>query len=257
MDRFEELLRGAHAMDEHFRSAPLKDNMPMILALLGVWYNNFFGYESFAVLPYIQQLELLPDYLQQTDMESNGKRIGRDGRAVDYQTGPVLWGGIGTNAQHAFFQLLHQGTKVIPADFIIARDSHSPYAHQQRMLVANAVAQMETLMAGKTAAESQREMSALPAEKREFLAPYKEFAGNKPSNALLTAKLTPETLGALVALYEHKVFVQGAIWNINSYDQWGVEYGKQVAQTVLEALELGTAGAAVSSSTRALVERLR
>lgn len=257
MDRFEDLLRGAYAMDEHFRGAPLESNMPVILALLGVWYNNFFGYESFAILPYLQQLELLPDYLQQTDMESNGKRIDRDGSAVDYQTGPVLWGGVGTNAQHAFFQLLHQGTKVIPADFIIARQSHSPYSQQQRMLVANAVAQMETLMSGKTAAEAKREMSALPAGRQEFLAPYKEFAGNKPGNALLTEKLTPETLGALIALYEHKVFVQGAIWNINSYDQWGVEYGKQVAQTVLQALESGTAGGPVSSSTQSLVERLK
>lgn len=257
MDRFEDLLRGAHAMDEHFRSAPLKSNMPVILALLGVWYNNFFGYESCAILPYIQQLELLPDYLQQTDMESNGKRIDREGRPVGYQTGPILWGGVGTNAQHAFFQLLHQGTKVIPADFIIARHSHSPYSQQQRMLVSNAIAQMETLMAGKTAAEAKREMSALPAGKQEFLAPYKEFAGNKPSNALVTEKLTPETLGALIALYEHKVFVQGAVWNINSYDQWGVEYGKQVAQTVLQALESGSAGGPVSGSTQALIERLK
>ncbi|HEX5056293.1 MAG TPA: glucose-6-phosphate isomerase [Gammaproteobacteria bacterium] len=257
MDRFEELLRGAHAMDEHFRTAPLKSNMPVILALLGVWYNNFFGYESFAILPYIQQLELLPNYLQQTDMESNGKRIDREGREVDYETGPILWGGVGTNAQHAFFQLLHQGTKIIPSDFIIARQGHGPYSQQQRMLVANAVAQMETLMTGKTAAEARREMSALPAGRQEFLAPYKEFAGNKPSNALLTEKLTPETLGALIALYEHKVFVQGAVWNINSYDQWGVEYGKQVAQTVLQALESGTAGGPVSSSTRSLVERLK
>jgi glucose-6-phosphate isomerase len=257
MDRFEDLLRGAHAMDEHFRNAPLQANMPVILALLGVWYNNFFGYESCAILPYIQQLELLPDYLQQTDMESNGKRIDRNGQAVDYQTGPVLWGGVGTNAQHAFFQLLHQGTKVIPADFIMARQSHSPYAQQQRMLVSNAVAQMETLMSGKTAAEAQREMSGLPASQQQFLAAYKEFAGNKPSNALLTDKLTPETLGALIALYEHKVFVQGVIWNINSFDQWGVEYGKQVAQTVLKALEAGTAGTPVSGSTQSLVERLK
>jgi glucose-6-phosphate isomerase len=258
MDRFEDLLRGAAAMDEHFCSAPLPANMPVILALLGVWYNNFFGYESLAVLPYIQQLELLPDYLQQTDMESNGKRIDRNGQAVDYQTGPLLWGGVGTNAQHAFFQLLHQGTKVIPADFIIARHSHSPYPQQQRMLVANAVAQMETLMSGKTAAEAQREMSALPAKQQQFLASYKEFTGNKPSNALVTEKLTPETLGALIALYEHKVFVQGVIWNINSYDQWGVEYGKQVAQTVLQALDgTGTTGGPVSSSTRNLVERLK
>jgi glucose-6-phosphate isomerase len=257
MDRFEELLRGAHAMDEHFRNAPLQANMPVILALLGVWYNNFFGYESYVVLSYIQQLELLPDYLQQTDMESNGKRIDRDGKEVDYQTGPILWGGVGTNAQHAFFQLLHQGTKVIPSDFIIARHGHDPYPHQQRMLVANAVAQMETLMSGKTAAEAKREMSKQSASQQQFLAPYKEFTGNKPSNALLTEKLTPETLGALIALYEHKVFVQGVIWNINSYDQWGVEYGKQVAQTVLQALETKAAGSPVSSSTQSLVERLK
>ncbi|HEY3487007.1 MAG TPA: glucose-6-phosphate isomerase, partial [Gammaproteobacteria bacterium] len=220
----------------------------------GVWYRNFCGYETHAVLPYLQHLEFLPDYLQQADMESNGKRVDRDGIPVDYLTGPVLWGGVGTNAQHAFFQLLHQGMQTIPADFIIAHHSHSPLQHQHRMLVANAVAQMEALMAGKTDAEVGHESAAKKQDR--LLTPYKIFAGNKPSNALVTEKLTPEALGALIALYEHKIFVQGVIWNINSYDQWGVEYGKQMAKTILQALESSVANS-VSNSTQDLVTRLK
>ena len=259
MDRFEELLGGAYEMDEHFRNAPIEQNMPVLLALLGIWYNNFLGRETYAILPYIQHLSSLPDYLQQADMESNGKRVDRNGVAVDYQTGPILWGGTGTNAQHAFFQLLHQGTKVVPADFIFARDSHSPYDKQHRMLISNTLAQMEALMRGKTRDEVSAEMrtKGLPEDECERLAPYREFAGNKPSNALLTAKLTPVSLGALIALYEHKIFVQGVIWNINSYDQWGVEYGKQVANSVLPVLEGASPDSIdVSSSTRELINRL-
>lgn len=260
MDQFENLLEGAYEMDVHFRDAPPESNLPVVLGLLGVWYNNFLGYDSHAVLPYIQHLSSLPSYLQQADMESNGKRVDRNGVAVDYQTGPILWGGAGTNAQHAFFQLLHQGTKTVPADFIVARDSHSPYDKQQRMLISNALAQMEALMRGKTHEEISAEMEAngLTAEECRRLAPYRVFTGNKPSNALLTDKLTPAALGALVALYEHKIFVQGVIWNINSYDQWGVEYGKHVANSVLPVLEGEPLNSIdVSSSTQALISRLR
>jgi glucose-6-phosphate isomerase len=259
MDKFEDLLGGAYEMDEHFRNAPLDQNMPVLLALLGVWYNNFLGCETLAVLPYIQHLASFPAYLQQADMESNGKRVDRDGNAVDYQTGPILWGGTGTNAQHAFFQLLHQGTRTVPADFIIARDSHSPYDNQQRMLVSNALAQMESLMRGKARDEAIAEMSAkgLPKDECQRLAAYREFTGNKPSNALVTDQLTPAALGALVALYEHKIFVQGVIWNINSYDQWGVEFGKQVANSVLPVLEgKPVSSIDVSSSTSELISRL-
>lgn len=255
MDKFEELLDGAFAMDEHFRTAPLEQNMPVILALLGVWYNNFLGFETHAILPYIQHLASLPDYLQQADMESNGKSVDRDGNRVDYQTGPVIWGGTGTNAQHAFFQLMHQGTKPIPADFILARESHAPLANQQRMLLANGLAQMEALMKGKTAAEVSAELAArkVPQETAQRLVPYQVFEGNKPGNAILMDKLTPSTLGALIALYEHKIFVQGVIWNINSFDQWGVEYGKQLAKGVLKALENQPDGLDVSSSTQNLI----
>jgi glucose-6-phosphate isomerase len=260
MDRFEDLLGGAYEMDEHFRNAPLDQNIPVILALLGVWYNNFLGSETFAVLPYVQHLASFPAYLQQADMESNGKRVDRNGQVVDYQTGPILWGGTGTNAQHAFYQLLHQGTKLVPADFIITRDSHSPYDKQQRMLVSNALAQMEALMRGKTRTEVMEEMSAKGAREDECqrLAAYREFTGNKPSNALVTDLLTPAALGALIAMYEHKIFVQGVIWNINSYDQWGVEFGKQVANSVLPVLEgKDISSLDVSSSTRELISRLR
>lgn len=257
MDRFEQLLEGAFAMDEHFRTARLEQNMPVILALLGVWYNNFLGFETHAILPYIQHLASLPDYLQQADMESNGKSVDRDGNRVDYQTGPVIWGGTGTNAQHAFFQLMHQGTKPIPADFILAKQSHAPLANQQRMLLANGLAQMEALMKGKTAAEVAAELAArnIPPEGR--LTPYQVFEGNKPSNAILMDQLTPQTLGALIALYEHKIFVQGVIWNINSFDQWGVEYGKQLAKGVLKALENQPDGLDVSASTQNLINLVK
>jgi glucose-6-phosphate isomerase len=198
----------------------------------------------------VQHLELLPAYLQQADMESNGKRIDRDSAAVDYQTGPILWGGVGSNAEHAFFQLLHQGTRPVPSDFILAQRSHSPYPEQQRKLLAHGIAQMEALMCGKTADEA--------AQAPRRLAPYQSFEGNKPCNAIVMEKLTPATLGALLALYEHKIFVQGVIWNINSYDQWGVEYGKQVAGRVLRALEGQVdTGWAASSSTDELIKRVR
>ena len=260
MEQFENLLAGAYEMDEHFRQAPLDQNIPVLLALLGVWYNNFMDLETYAVLPYIQHLNSFPSYLQQADMESNGKGVDRIGDPVNYQTGPILWGGAGTNAQHAFYQLLHQGTKTVPADFIVARDSHSPYSNQQRMLVSNALAQMEALMRGKTNDEVTAEMKAKGASSSdcEKLAVYREFAGNKPSNALIANQLTAAALGALIAMYEHKIFVQGVIWNINSYDQWGVEYGKQVANSVLPVLEgESVSGIDVSSSTERLIDRLR
>jgi glucose-6-phosphate isomerase len=261
MERFEELLHGAFVMDEHFCSTPLESNMPVILALLGIWYNNFLAYETQAILPYIQHLSGLPAYLQQADMESNGKSVDREGNSVDYQTGPVIWGGAGTNAQHAFFQLLHQGSKIIPADFILARRGHSPLAGQQRMLLANGLAQMEALMRGKTADEVAGELAGLglPAELANRLTPYQVFDGNKPSNAIVMEQLTPVTLGALLALYEHKIFVQGVIWNINSFDQWGVEYGKQLAKGVLAALEgePDDGRFAVSASTARLINRLK
>ena len=260
MDRFEELLDGAFAMDEHFRTAPLAENMPVVLGLLGVWYNNFLHYDTHAILPYSQHLASLPNYLQQGDMESNGKHIDRAGAPVDYQTGPVIWGGAGTNAQHAFFQLMHQGSKTIPADFILSHTPHSPLVEQHRMLLANGIAQMEALMRGKTEAEVQQELSAngMGPEKIAKLAPYRAFVGNKPSNAIVLEQLTPASLGALIALYEHKIFVQGCIWNINSFDQWGVEYGKQMAQGVLQALEgAPAADFTVSDSTQALIDKLK
>ncbi len=260
MEEFDALLAGAYAMDQHFCNAPLTDNLPVILGLLGVWYNNFLGFDTLAVLPYVQHLEHFPGYLQQGDMESNGKRIDRNGNEVDYQTGPIIWGSTGTNAQHAFFQLMHQGTKPIPADFILVRDSHSDLANQQRMLLANGLAQMEALMRGKTADTVAQELSekGVSAEECERLSPYMVFEGNKPTNALLMDKLTPERLGALIALYEHKIFVQGIIWNINSFDQWGVEYGKQLAKNTLNALngEL-EAAKGFSASTKSLIDALK
>ncbi len=232
MDAFEELLAGAHAMDEHFRTAPLDKNLPVTLALLGVWYINFFDAETHAILPYDQYLHRFPAYLQQADMESNGKRVTRAGQAVDFATGPVIWGEPGTNGQHAFYQLIHQGTRLIPVDFLAAAESHNPLGEHQRILLANFFAQGEALMRGKTVAEARAELVAqgLSGEALERLLPHKLFPGNRPSNSIMYRKLTPRTLGSLIALYEHKIFVQGIIWNINSFDQWGVELGKQLAQ---------------------------
>jgi len=255
MDHFEALLQGAFEMDQHFRTAPFEKNMPVILGLLGVWYNNFFDAQSHVVLPYDQYLHRLPAYLQQLDMESNGKRISRDGEAVDYQTGPVIWGEPGTNGQHAFYQLIHQGTKLIPADFLAPIESHNPIGDHHRILLANCFAQTQALMQGKTEAEARAELerAGMSGEKLAQLLPHKVFPGNKPSNTLLLNKLTPHTLGALIALYEHKVFVQGMVWNLNSFDQWGVELGKQLAGNILPELAHEQTVSAFDASTNGLI----
>jgi len=258
MDKFEELLGGAYAMDEHFRSAPLDKNMPVLLGLLGIWYGNFFGAQSNAVLPYDQYLHRFPAYLQQLEMESNGKRVDRDGNAVDYDTGMVLWGEPGTNGQHAFYQLIHQGTRLIPADFLAPLHSHNPAGEHHAILLANCFAQTEALMLGKTEAEARTELEAqgLKGEALEALLPHKVFPGNRPTNTLLFDRLDPHTLGMLIALYEHKVFVQGVVWNINSFDQWGVELGKQLAGKILPELH-GAAASAHDASTAGLIGRFR
>jgi len=255
-DRFEEFLDGAHALDEHFRTAPLGANMPVILALLGVWYANFHGCCAHAVLPYDQYLRFLPDYLQQLDMESNGKSVTRDSLDVDYDTGPIVWGTAGTDGQHAYYQLIHQGTRMIPADFIAPAVSHNPVADQHEKLLANFLAQPEALMRGKTPAEAEAELAGLPEERRKLLVPQKTFPGNRPTNTILTNKVTPAILGALVALYEHKVFVQGVVWGLNSFDQWGVELGKQLAGGILDELK-GDGKGKHDGSTAGLIERIR
>ncbi len=255
MDNFEELLAGAHDMDEHFRQAPLAENLPVIMGLLGVWYNNFFGAQTHAILPYDQYLHRFPAYFQQGDMESNGKRVDRDGEAVDYSTGPVIWGEPGTNGQHAFYQLIHQGTKLIPCDFLAPIQSHNPIGEHHRILLSNFFAQPEALMHGKTAEEVRAELAqaGMSGEELEALLPHKIFPGNKPSNALLFKKVTPRTLGTLIALYEHKIFVQGIIWNINSFDQWGVELGKQLAKVIQPELQDEHMVASHDSSTNGLI----
>lgn len=237
-DNFEELLNGANKMDEHFKTADFDQNIPVVLALLSVWYNNFFGAESEALIPYTQYLQKLAPYLQQGTMESNGKSVGRDGKAVDYQTGTIIWGEPGTNAQHAFFQLIHQGTKLIPTDFIgYVQPLYGDNNHHDK-LMSNFFAQTEALLNGKEEAKVQAEFDkqGLSAEAAAFLLPFKVFAGNKPTNTFLIQKLTPKSLGSLISLYEHKIFVQGFIWNIFSYDQWGVELGKQLANSILEEI---------------------
>ena len=256
-DGFRELLAGFHAMDEHFRTAPLEGNLPVLLGLLGIWYNNFFGAQSHAVLPYDQYLAYFPAYLQQLDMESNGKHITLDGRAVDYQTGPVIWGQPGTNGQHAFYQLIHQGTKLIPCDFIGFCQTLNPLpleggAPHHDLLMANVFAQTEALAFGKTLEQVLQE--GVPAD----LAPHRVFDGNRPTNTILADRLTPHTLGALIALYEHKVFVQGAVWNINSFDQWGVELGKVLAGKIVPELHAPAEPELHhDSSTNALIRRYR
>jgi len=237
-DDFDELLQGANEMDEHFKTTDFDKNIPVILALLSIWYNNFFGAESEALIPYTQYLQKLAPYLQQGIMESNGKSIGRDGNPVNYQTGTIIWGEPGTNSQHAFFQLIHQGTKLIPTDFIgFVKPLYGDFNHHDK-LMSNFFAQTEALLNGKTEAQVMAEFTKqnFSTGEAEFLLPFKVFAGNKPTNTLLIQKLTPKTLGALVALYEHKIFVQGVIWNIFSYDQWGVELGKQLANSILEEI---------------------
>ncbi|MFC4260242.1 glucose-6-phosphate isomerase [Marinobacter lacisalsi] len=259
MDQFRRLLDGARAMDEHFRDAPLQDNMPVVMALLGVWYINFWGADTHAILTYDEYLKNLPDYLQQLDMESNGKRVDRDGRPVDYATGPVIWGGVGANGQHAYHQLLHQGTVLSPADFIIPLNSHNPVAHHHATLFANCLAQSQALMQGKTEDEARAELQVqgLAADDVERLAPHKVVTGNKPSNTLVFDKASPETIGALVALYEHRTFVQGVIWNLNSFDQWGVELGKQLGKPILQQLDEGVSDDNLDSSTAGLMRLFR
>jgi len=258
MDHFEELLAGAYEVDEHFQNAPLRENIPVLMAALGVWYHNFFGASSHAVLPYDQYLHRFPAYLQQADMESNGKRASRDGAIImAYTTGPIVWGEPGTNGQHAFFQLLHQGTHLVPCDFIVAAQSQNPLPPHQDILVANCIAQAEALMRGKTADEARAELeqSGHSEERVAALVPHKTFPGNRPSNMLMVEKLTPRALGRLIALYEHKIFVQGVIWNIYSFDQWGVELGKQLAKVVLP--ELSGAEGEHDGSTRQLIAYYR
>jgi len=256
-EHFEELLGGAHAMDLHFRNTPLEHNMPVILALLGIWYVNFFGAESTAVIPYDQSLSRFPAYLQQADMESNGKRVTRDGELVDYATGPILWGEPGTNGQHAFFQLIHQGTRLIPADFIAPLTTHHPIGDHHAKLLSNFFAQTEALMRGKTLDEARAELTASSGARGERLVPHKVFEGNRPTNTILLDELTPRSLGMLIALYEHKIFVQGLIWRVNSFDQWGVELGKQLATTILAELSSDGPGTGHDGSTRALLALAR
>lgn len=237
-DHFRSLLEGAHAMDEHFRTAELEENLPVVLAMLGIWYNNFFGADTEAILPYDQYMHRFPAYFQQGNMESNGKYVGRDGQEVNYQTGPIIWGEPGTNGQHAFYQLIHQGTKLIPADFLAPAISQNPIGDHHPKLLANFFAQTEALMMGKKAEAVIAELKEAGKSEEEiaFLTPFKVFQGNKPTNSILFKKLNPRTLGSLIALYEHKIFVQGAIWNIFSFDQWGVELGKQLAKKILPEL---------------------
>ena len=252
MENFRELLAGARDMDRHFRATPFERNIPVLLALLGVWYRDFQGFEAHAVLPYDQYLALLPAYLQQADMESNGKGVTLDGLPVTYATGPILWGEPGTNGQHAFYQLLHQGTTVVPCDFLVAVNSLHRIGEHHTMLLANFLAQTEALMRGRTRAEAEQELGTLAPEARAALAPHKTFPGDRPSNSLLFDRLTPRVLGSLIAMYEHKIFVQGVIWGINSFDQMGVELGKQLAGVILPELRGGTA-AVHDASTRGLI----
>jgi glucose-6-phosphate isomerase len=259
-DRFRELLEGAHAMDRHFRETPLERNIPVVIALLGIWYGNFCDAHSHAILPYDQYLHRFAAYFQQGDMESNGKSVDRAGNPVGYQTGPIIWGEPGTNGQHAFYQLLHQGTRMIPCDFIAPALSHNPEGDHHLLLLANFFAQTEALMNGKDAIEVDAELRAAGKGEEEIraLLPYKVFAGNRPTNSILVRQLTPRTLGSLIAMYEHKIFVQGVIWNIFSFDQWGVELGKVLAQRIIQELESRTESPlAHDSSTNSLIRRAR
>jgi glucose-6-phosphate isomerase len=259
MDNFEEMLAGGNDMDSHFHSAAPEKNMPLILALLGIWYNNFFGAQSHAILPYDQYLHRFPAYLQQLDMESNGKRVTRAGENLSWSTAPVIWGEPGTNGQHAFYQLIHQGTKLVPVDFLAPLHSQNPLGEHHAILLSNVFAQGEALMKGKNDAEARAELKAqgLGDDAVTELLNHKIFPGNRPSNTLLFHKLTPRTLGRLIALYEHKVFVQGVIWQVNSFDQWGVELGKQLAQAILPELAAPDAADGHDSSTNGLINYYR
>ncbi len=258
-DHFEELLTGAYEADEHFRNAEFEENIPVIMALLGIWYNNFFEAESSAILPYDQYLHRFAAYFQQGDMESNGKYIDRNGNRVDYETGPIIWGEPGTNGQHAFYQLIHQGTKLIPCDFIAPAISHNPLGKHHQMLLSNFFAQTEALMNGKSESEVVAELKKAGKSESEIkeLTPFKVFEGNRPTNSFLIKEITPKTLGTLIALYEHKIFVQGIIWNIFSFDQWGVELGKQLANKILPELEGNNLVESHDSSTNGLINQYK
>ncbi len=259
MENFERLLDGGHEMDNHFRHQAFEDNMPVVMGLLGIWYINFFDAATHAIVPYDHSLARFPNHMQQLDMESNGKVTNRQGQRLSYKTGPVIWGTPGTNGQHAYFQLIHQGTQLVPVDFVLPVNSHYPECDHQSILLANGLAQAEALMKGKTAEEVRDELVAEGYEGAELeeLLPHKIFPGNRPSNTLLFPKLTPEMLGQLVALYEHKVFVQGIIWNINSFDQWGVELGKQLAKAILPDLQQEANISTHDSSTTSLIKLIR
>lgn len=259
IDRFEELLAGARVMDEHFLNAPLEANMPVVMALIGVWNTCFLGVDCHAVLPYDQYLARLPAYLQQAEMESNGKRVTRDGVAVDYPTAPVLFGEAGTNGQHSFYQLIHQSPRLVSCDFIAAAESHNPIGGHHRILMSNFLAQTEALMRGRTEAEARAELAAsgLSGKALESLLPHKVFEGNRPTNSILVRRFDPRALGMLIALYEHRIFVQGVIWRINSFDQWGVELGKQLAVKIQPELEPGAPDGDHDSSTRGLIAHYR
>ena len=254
-ENFIELLEGAHAMDNHFRETAFEDNVPVIMALLGIWYNNFFGAETQVILPYDQYLHRFAAYFQQGDMESNGKYVGRNGESVDYQTGPIIWGEPGTNGQHAFYQLIHQGTKLIPADFIAPAISHNPLGEHHKILLSNFFAQTEALMNGKTSEEVIAEFQSknVSPEVYESLVAFKVFEGNRPTKSFLVKQVTPRTLGSLLAAYEHKIFVQGVIWNIYSFDQWGVELGKQLASKIYPELQNDQTIEAHDASTNGLI----
>ena len=258
-DNFTELLAGAHAMDNHFKSTELEQNLPAVLALVGIWYNNFFEAETNAILPYDQYMHRFAAYFQQGDMESNGKHVDRNGKPVDYQTGPIIWGEPGTNGQHAFYQLIHQGTKLIPCDFIAPAQSHNPLGEHHNMLLSNFFAQTEALMNGKSrevVVEELKKAGKTDAE-IEKIAPFKEFEGNRPTNSILLKKITPRSLGSLIAMYEHKIFVQGIIWNIYSFDQWGVELGKQLAGKILPELKDDAEVSSHDSSTNGLINQYK
>jgi glucose-6-phosphate isomerase len=252
---FEALLEGAHSMDQHFEYASFDKNIPVILALIGIWNGNFFQHSSEAILPYDQYIHRFAAYFQQGNMESNGKSVDNKGERIDYETGPIIWGEPGTNGQHAFYQLLHQGTKIIPCDFIAPANSHNPIGDHHQKLLANFFAQSEALMNGKNKQEVEEELkeSNLSEKEIEQLLPFKVFDGNRPSNTILVKKITPHTLGSLIAMYEHKIFVQGIIWNINSFDQWGVELGKKLAGTILPELKENHKITSHDSSTNGLI----
>jgi glucose-6-phosphate isomerase len=259
MDNFEALLDGAHDIDEHFRQSSLESNLPVILAMLGIWYRDFLGAQTHAILPYDQHLHRFPAYFQQGDMESNGKSVRRDGARTVYPTGPVVWGEPGTNGQHAFYQLLHQGTALVPADFIVAARPRHPLVDHHDVLVANCLAQTEALMTGKSEDQVRRDLAdtGLPADEIDALAPHRTFPGNRPTTTIVVPCLTPRRLGQLIALYEHKIFVQGTVWGINSFDQWGVELGKALAKRLMPELSRHVRATGHDASTSGLLARIK